>query len=732
MSSALPLATPLAHTDVEVTLTDLVAEYVLRHHFRNAGTAPIEAVFSIPVPLDAAFLGMQATMAGETLVAQIQPQQLASRTYGDAIAQGHSGVLLRNPEPGVLCISLGNLLPNEEGVVELRFAAAVRVADRSARFSLPLVHRPRYGTWNLEELEAPTHDFGIEHPLAAKVRISGLLASAPVTSSIHAARTSVQDGVLVLELSEAQMDRDLVLAFDLPAELRPSARLIADGARSLGLVTFVLPHASDATLPMDLCLVLDCSGSMNGDAIQQSRAATLAVASELRPEDRVQVLRFGSSMQPFFRRPMLATARVCQTLRELIPTISANLRGTEMGSALGQAIAQLGPIEAGRTRVVILVTDGAVQPHDVEDATSTATTAGVRLFVVAVGSSAGTEVLGPLADVTGGTLERAVPSEPIDAGVMRQFRRARQAGPVPLRALWPDGSAEPLPAGNAYAGDAVELAASLSGQTRGAVTVSTDVGGFSLRVGLGEREEQKAIRALCGMKRHASAPASSRESLALEYGLLTAETSAVLVNKRAEGVLGSSLPVIVQVPQMLPEGMIAAPVKLTRNAHAMASVCVSGYLPPSKPRQTSRATIISPTVLDDDHIHDIANSPALSVTQESATAMFDVLYPILRSKTMDASGVARPLGVLFRNLPVELQPQAIAVMDRIALELDEPRHSLYLLDALTDILGMGELDESLEIAISLLRVESQQSGRKTIHWSFSIQLRRALDALLGR
>jgi len=289
-----------------------------------------------------------------------------------------------------------------------------------------------------------------------------------------------------------------------------------------------------------------------------------------------------------------------------------------------------------------------------------------------------------------------------------------------------------LAAGKAYAGDAVELAASLSAQTCGAVTISTDVGEFRLKLYLGEREEQKAIRALCGMKRHASAPASTREHLALEYGLLTAETSAVLVKQRAEGEQGSSLPVIVQVPQMHPEGMIAAPVKLTRNALAMASVCVSGYLPPSKPRQASRATIISPTVLDDDDIHDVENSPARSVTTESAIAVFDVLYPILRSTTMDASGVARPLGELLRNLPVELQPQAIAVMDRIALELDEPRHSLYLLDALTDILGMGELEESLEIAISLLRVESQQSGRKTIHWSFSIQLRRALDALLGR
>src|SRR3546814_1771652 len=71
------------------------------------------AVFTFPVPLDAAFVGLRATIAGETLCAQIQAKRQASETYGDAIAQGHSAVLLSAPEPGVLCTSLGNLKPGE-------------------------------------------------------------------------------------------------------------------------------------------------------------------------------------------------------------------------------------------------------------------------------------------------------------------------------------------------------------------------------------------------------------------------------------------------------------------------------------------------------------------------------------------------------------------------------------------------------------------------------------------
>ena len=102
---ALRGGTLLAYSRLRVVLQDLLAEYELRHVFRNEGDAPIEAVYSFPVPLDAAFLGMEATLAGETRVAQILPAARAARTYDDALAEGDSAVLLEQLEPGMLCVT---------------------------------------------------------------------------------------------------------------------------------------------------------------------------------------------------------------------------------------------------------------------------------------------------------------------------------------------------------------------------------------------------------------------------------------------------------------------------------------------------------------------------------------------------------------------------------------------------------------------------------------------------
>ena len=76
----------LAHSRLEVTIDDLMASHELRHRFRNEGTGPVEIVYTFPVPLDAAFLGMEATIAGETRVARVQPRRSAREAFDDAIA----------------------------------------------------------------------------------------------------------------------------------------------------------------------------------------------------------------------------------------------------------------------------------------------------------------------------------------------------------------------------------------------------------------------------------------------------------------------------------------------------------------------------------------------------------------------------------------------------------------------------------------------------------------------
>jgi Ca-activated chloride channel family protein len=567
-------STPLAYTTLKALVVDLVCDYELCHRFCNEGSKAIEAVYSFPIPLDAAFIGMQATLSGETLSARVLPAKQANRNYDQAITEGHSAVLLEQLEPGLLCVNLGNLKPGESGEIVLRFAAAFNVADGMARFSLPLVYRPRYGRSLLDEAVRPRNNFAVEHPLEAEIRISGLLLGCPVQCATQGVQFALEKGEMVLRIGRAMLDRDLVLNFDLGREPLTQARQIADGEDSLGILSFTVPHQPQTEeMPCDICLLLDCSGSMRGDAIVQSRAALDAVAGALNEQDRIQVIRFGSTASALFRRPLQATARVKDALRQLRNTIDANLGGTEMNAALIEGLQTLGLLDGDfRRKAIILVTDGAVHAHEIQQAKEQAMRQGIRIFVVAVGSSASVDALAPLSEATQATLERAVPAEPIDAGVMRQLRRAHTR-PANVEIDWSGNVTDTLPLGIAYPGDAATAIARFSGQTPAVAKVRFAGQAPMQEFPLAPLQASVAWRAWAGQRAYLNAPPNSpeREAHALRYGLITEETKAVLVKLRDEADKADGLPQVIPVAHMVPEGMMMmdAEANVARTAHPL-------------------------------------------------------------------------------------------------------------------------------------------------------------------
>ena len=362
---------------------------------------------------------------------------------------------------------------------------------------------------------------------------------------------------LRLCLPEASLDGDLVLGFALPDPPAPVAETFADEDGTGARLTFLLPEAPGATPPpVQVALVLDCSGSMQGEAIRGCRAALSAVVDRLTDSDRLHVIRFGSTVERLLRRPLRMTTALREAVQDLAGLVRADLGGTEMGRAIEAALVDLARVrEDGVLQAIVLVTDGAVYEKDIAHSREVAQKAGVRIFTVAVGTSTGVEVLEPLALATGGRLEQSTPGESIAEAVTRQLRRLRQFRPAPVALEWDEPPETLVTPSEAYAGDAVTVAARFAGRPS-RVTVSSPALAEPLSLRFAYVEADPAHRAWLGLALYRAAPAKLREALALRYGLLTPETSAVVVKVRAEGDKLDPLPQVEQVPQMLPRDML--------------------------------------------------------------------------------------------------------------------------------------------------------------------------------
>jgi len=108
-------------------------------------------------------------------------------------------------------------------------------------------------------------------------------------------------------------------------------------------------------LPLDLCLVLDCSSSMRGERLFAAKEAARYIVNQLTPDDYFCLITFND-------RPSLAIPRqpvqASAAFREHIGEVRAS-GGTEMARAMEQALEQMrrAVVFAG-VRRVILLTDG--------------------------------------------------------------------------------------------------------------------------------------------------------------------------------------------------------------------------------------------------------------------------------------------------------------------------------------------------------------------------------------
>jgi Ca-activated chloride channel family protein len=139
-------------------------------------------------------------------------------------------------------------------------------------------------------------------------------------------------------------------------------------------------------LDREVIFVLDTSGSMSGESLNQAKRALLLALSELKAEDRFNVIEFNSYAQNLWQTPKPATLAAITEARNFIVNLNAN-GGTEMASALNLALEQSDKQGAVGIRQVVFITDGSVGNEESLMTLISEKLQNSRLFTVGIGSA---------------------------------------------------------------------------------------------------------------------------------------------------------------------------------------------------------------------------------------------------------------------------------------------------------------------------------------------------------
>ena len=159
-------------------------------------------------------------------------------------------------------------------------------------------------------------------------------------------------------------------------------------------LTLAAPTSTrQAVLPKDVTLVIDHSGSMNGEKLTQAREACLDILKRLSDKDRVNVMLFDTGVESLFKSPEPVTADIRAKATEYVELMQEG-GGTNLALALEAALSA--QLNSPRPRVVLFFTDGQSPPDPVIQV-ATVDKHDARVFTIGLGRDINRPLLSRLA-----------------------------------------------------------------------------------------------------------------------------------------------------------------------------------------------------------------------------------------------------------------------------------------------------------------------------------------------
>ena len=327
--------------------------------------------------------------------------------------------------------------------------------------------------------------YGKINPVSIAVSLNPGFQVAGLSSPSHDVeiKTSKNHYDIKLKKGTVPADSDFILKWSPVAGATPATGLFSQKvAGEYYHLLMVIPrknenHAERKVLPREVVFIIDVSGSMQGEAIRQAKAALLLALDGLKPQDSFNIITFNYNPYDVFKGAVPANAEYLAEARNFVSRLIAD-GGTEMAGALD--IALNGGTNLERLRQVIFMTDGAVGNEDYLFRMINEKLGDSRLFTVGIGSSPNSHFMREAAEMGKGTFTYIGNLAEVDEKMTGLFIKLESPVLKDLRVSIPDyPGVDMFPAKipDVYAGEPVIISFKTSGKLKNEIRVSGELAG---------------------------------------------------------------------------------------------------------------------------------------------------------------------------------------------------------------------------------------------------------------
>ncbi|MBX4948192.1 marine proteobacterial sortase target protein [Rhizobium binae] len=486
---------PRLKTDVAIDVSGPLARVKVTQRFQNPSQGWVEGTYVFPLPENSAVDALKMQVGERFIEGQIKPRQEAREIYEQAKAEGKKTALLEQQRPNIFTNQVANIGPGEEIVVQIEYQQSVQQSGGEFSLRFPMVVAPRYNPAPIvqtvefnngagfatprdrvedrEKIESPVLDPRENakiNPVSLTVDLKAGFPLGDVQSSFHAVdirRDGDEARTIGLKGDSVPADKDFELTWKAAPGKTPSAGLfreVKDGKTYL-LAFVTPPTAPDAAAPAkrEVVFVIDNSGSMSGQSIEQARQSLALAISRLNPDDRFNVIRFDDTMTDYFNGLVAATPDNREKAIAYVRGLTAD-GGTEMLPALEDALRNQGPVAGGALRQVVFLTDGAIGNEQQLFQEISANRGDARVFTVGIGSAPNTYFMTKAAEIGRGTFTAIGSTDQVASCMGELFAKLQNPAMTDIAATFEGTQAEditPDPMPDLYSGEPVVLTVEL-------------------------------------------------------------------------------------------------------------------------------------------------------------------------------------------------------------------------------------------------------------------------------
>ncbi|MBX3000023.1 MAG: VWA domain-containing protein [Caldilineaceae bacterium] len=423
-----PIGLPPLWTGVEVQLHSVeariegsVAAVHVTQRFRNPTQQTLEGTFVFPLPADAAIGDFQMMVDGQVLEGKLYKAEEARRIYEEIVRSQRDPALLEYLGQGLFQASVFPIPAGATRVVELTYRQVLSLEDGLYRFVVPLGRGSG---------QTPPTNMALSVDLRDQ---PGLRTIYSPSHNVSISREDDDRALIGFETGDAAEMRDFVLYFGTDDSAIGLDLLSYRPSREDGFFLLLaapgLKAAGQEIIARDIVLVLDVSGSMQGEKIVQARDAARFVVENLNAEDRFNLISFSTGTEWWESGLQPVTAETRRAALRWIDRLLAN-GSTDINRALLEALGQLelssaaAREERGRPAYVLFMTDGLptqgeqnpdrIVANAEQNAPRDRT---LRLFTFGVGYDVNTDLLDTVSRNLGGRSTYVRPEEAIDEAV---------------------------------------------------------------------------------------------------------------------------------------------------------------------------------------------------------------------------------------------------------------------------------------------------------------------------